>query len=177
MNKSNCLVAALAASFLAWSVPARSEDTSTVQAPGAPDAQSSTRTLGWAAIGASGLLLGTSVYAGHRVWDVNHDAGFVAYRDSLPAGQSACDAAASGHYSDEMIASSPGQVSDMCTSAKRWQTVSYVAGGTGLAALVTGIVILATSGEAEESKRDAPPVQVVPTVAEGSGSLRVELTF
>lgn len=165
------IVATVASSTTAHAQEAIDESTET--------GSSSIRPLGWLSLGVGGVLAASSLYASHRVASWNEDDGIVAYRNSVPQGEDVCDAADKGYVADVPGASSPGEVSDACSSAKRWETAQTVTAFAGLGTLITGIVILATTDgdEAAEDRARAGSVRVEPAVSERGGALRLHVAF
>lgn len=129
------------------------------------------RTMGWVAVGGSGVLLGAFGYSYYRVTSINQDEGIEAYRNGVTGDM--CDAADDGQV--VAGAPSPAQVQSDCTSAQRWERLQYVFMPLALVSMGAGIYLL-SSGRSTKTK-SAAGVRVEPTIHSQGAAVQLRGSF
>lgn len=145
---------------------ARSEE------PASDESEDTKRTMGWVAVGGSGVLLGAFGYSYYRVTSINQDEGMMAYREGVSG--DICDAADAGQV--VAGAPSPAEVQSNCTSGTRWQRLgNYVFLPLGLVSMGAGIYLL-SSGRSAKTKR-AAGLRVEPTIHSQGAAVQLRGSF
>lgn len=128
---------------------------------------------GYGALVAGGALAAGSLYSALKVNSTNNDATFSDYRQNVPKGIDVCEAA----EGQVPPLARNGEVADMCSSAKTFQTLQWVFLGLSAVSLGTGAYLLASDKPKQEQPPPSAKVQVTPVVGSSTGGLDVRLVF
>jgi len=135
-------------------------------------AGTSQRTLGFVALGAGGVLAAGGVYSMLRVASISEDPAFESYKARLRSDQDACDEAKRGTRVPG--ATSPGEVSDLCSTAQTFEVLQYVFFDLAAVSTDTDTVLLLT--DSDNAPREEQTISVRPRFRPTSNTAQLDLT-
>jgi hypothetical protein len=129
---------------------------------------SSSKVMGWSALGMGLALTGGGIYSMVRVRQTDNDEGFDRYRRGFGADQDVCDEARAGNPSAVPGAATPDQARQLCSTASTFQTLQYVFLGLGAVSTGAGIYLLV--------RNPNPPATAANQSPAAQGRLRWDVT-
>jgi hypothetical protein len=145
------------------------------------------RPVGYVGLGLGAALIGAGVFSSLRVSSqqdkLESDPGYVAYRQGVPRGNEACDAATQGVVATApsgTTAVTPSTFADTCSSRDRFQTLQYVFYGAGAAFALTGAYfafLAPAAGRKARAAQSGPSWRVVPGAGLSAASMTLRVSF